>query len=349
MQQIQKEKREMFLEDMEECCAAANDFMRMSDQCDDIVEELLENTDLPPQDQRTVEEVANGLTRHYTNDAVYAAQHIHRSIFEPIEHALEGKLFTDEWEEDTTNESALTVVRTIEDFMTDVQEFMEKVMVGKLLNGLVRAAINFYIKQLLLKAEARGNKDSCFNNNKNARDRIAGDMKLIRGCFDGYTDEFPSLSRVINIEFEVWSNIFALIYYAADDDSDPEDMSDYFPAIQKSIKNVSVSRYMIGDLFHLLAPDKERFVYELFDQQEDDLRAFELNDTYVDEHFVDETLQLDKVVIGIIGGSKRSRPGETLKKMEKAFGKWGWKAGEAVGSDDDNAVDDVGPEQSNAP
>jgi hypothetical protein len=66
MQQKQRMSRNGFLRDLETCCAAANDFVRMTDQCDDIVDELLENTDLPPQDQQTVQEVANELMRQYT-------------------------------------------------------------------------------------------------------------------------------------------------------------------------------------------------------------------------------------------------------------------------------------------
>jgi Exocyst complex component Sec6 len=339
MQQKQRMSRNGFLRDLETCCAAANDFVRMTDQCDDIVEELLDNTDLPPQDQQTVQEVANELMRQYTNDAMFAAQSIHKYIFEPINEELDTKLFSEAWENDTTNEAALTIVRTIEDFMADIDEWMEEVMVRKLVDGLVRASINFYIKHLLLKAEKTGKKESCFVSTEKAMSRISGDISEIRNFFQGMTESFPALQRVINAEFEIMTNIFAVLYVAANDGDDPQD---HFPGIQKAIKNVDICRFMIGDLYHLVAPDKERGIYELFEEHEEQLRAFELNDSYVDEQFVDNSLQLDKIVVKVIGESKRRRPikGETLKAMEKTIGKWGWMQGGVGGGDVLNSDDD---------
>ena len=339
MQQKQRLSRNAFLKDLETCCAAANDFVRMTDQCDEIVEELLDNTDLPPQDQQTVQEVANELMRQYTNDAMFAAQSIHTYIFEPINEDLATRLFSESWENDTTNEAALTIVRTIEDFMTDIEEWMEDVMVRKLVDGLVRASINFYIKHLLLKADKSGKKSLCFQDTQKALSRINGDVGEIRNFFQGMTDSFPALQRVINAEFEIMTNIFAILYLAAHDGDDPQD---HFPGLQKAIKNVDICRFMIGDLYHLVAPDKERGIYELFEAHEEQLRVFERDDSYVDEQFVDDSLQLDKIVVKVIGLSKRKRPikGETLKAMEKTFGKLGWFQGGGTGGEKLNNVDD---------
>lgn len=341
MQQKQRMTRNSFLRDLETCCAAANDFVRMTDQCDEIVEELLENTDLPPQDQQTVQEVANELMRQYTNDAKFAAQSVHRYIFEPIQETLGDRLFSEEWEADTTNEAALTIVRTIEDFMSDIDEWMEEVMVRKLVDGLVRASINYYIKKLLLKTDKPGKKDSCFVDTETAMKRISGDISEIRNFFQGMTESFPALQRVINAEFEIMTNIYAVLYLAANDGDDPQD---HFPGIQKAIKNVDICRFMIGDLYHLVARDKEKAIYELFEKHEEELRAFEVNDTYVEDQFVDKSLQLDKIVVKVIGESKRRRPikGDTLKAMEKTITKWGWRqgGGETMSDDDDFAVEE---------
>jgi Exocyst complex component Sec6 len=341
MQQKQRNSRNGFLKDLETCCAAANDFVRMTDQCDEIVEELLENTDLPSQDQQTVQEVANELMRQYTNDAMFAAQSIHKYVFEPIEEDLGTRIFSESWENDSSNEAALTIVKTIEDFMTDIEEWMEEVMVRKLVDGLVRASINFYLKHLILKAEKTGKKESSFLDKDTAMTRINGDISHIRNFFQGMTDSFPALQRVINSEFEIMTNIFAILYLAANDGDDPQD---HFPSIQKAIKNVDICRFLIGDLFHLVAPDKERGIYEVFEAHEDQLRAFEINEAYIDEQFVDETLQLNKIVMKVIGESKRKRPmkGETLKAMEKTFGNWGWIAGGAAGetAEEENVTHD---------
>ena len=70
---------------------------------------------------------------------------------------------------------------------------------------------------------------------------------------------------------------------------------------------------------------------------------FELDDTYVDEQFVDDTLQLDKIMVEVIGLSKRRRPikGETLKAMEKAFGKWGWIQAGGAGGDGASGMEEL--------
>lgn len=310
----------------------------MTDQCDEIVEELLDNTNLPPQDQQTVQEVANELMRQYTNDAMFAAQSIHTYIFEPINEDLATRLFSESWETDASNEAALTIVRTIGDFMTDIEEKMEEVMVGKLLDGLVRASITFYIKHLLLRAEKSGKKNVCFQDSDKALTRINVDIGEIRNFFQGMTESFPALQRVINAEFEIMTNIFAILYLAAHDGDDPQD---HFPGLQKAIKNVNICRFVIGDLYHLVAPDKERGIYELFEAHEEQLRVFERDDSDVDEQFVDDTLQLDKIVITVIGLSKRKCPikGETLKAMEKTFEKWGWIQGTGTGGD--KVLDDI--------
>ena len=245
MQQKQRLSRNSFLKDLETCCAAANDFVRMTDQCDEIVDELLENTDLPPQDQQTVQEVANELMRQYTNDAMFAAQSIHKYIFEPITEELASRLFSETWENDATNEAALTIVRTIEDFMADIDEWMEVVMVRKLVDGLVRASLNFYIKHLLLRAENSGKRNSCFSDTSKALTRINSDVAEIRNFFQGMTQSFPALQRVINAEFEIMTNIFAILYIAANDGDDPQD---HFPGLQKPLKT-----WIFADLWSVIS------------------------------------------------------------------------------------------------
>lgn len=75
----------------------------------------------------------------------------------------------------------------------------------------------------------------------------------------------------------------------------------YFTGIQKAIKNVDISRFMIDDLFHLVSLEQERAVYELFIwKHEGGLRTFEVNDAYIDSHFEDNSLQFAKVVVATI-------------------------------------------------
>ena len=116
--------RERFCVDFETNCAASNDFIRMSEKCEEIVEEIKDECNLTPEATETLEEQAAALLGLYSSDAVYAAQKTHVYIFEPIEEAIFEDMFGEEWlHELTHNELALTLVRTLDDFMEDLEAF----------------------------------------------------------------------------------------------------------------------------------------------------------------------------------------------------------------------------------
>lgn len=122
--------RNNFLTDFETCCAAANDFIRMSEKCEEILSDLIAECNLSPESSDVLEEQSGALLGLYSNDAVFAAQKVHLYIFEPIEEAVAEELFGEEWlDELTNNELALTVVRTLEDFMGDLEIFLDELMV----------------------------------------------------------------------------------------------------------------------------------------------------------------------------------------------------------------------------
>lgn len=73
--------RDLFCQDFETCCAAANDFLRMSEKCEEIVSEIQDECKLSPQAQETLEEQAATLLGLYSSDAVYAAQKNARLLF----------------------------------------------------------------------------------------------------------------------------------------------------------------------------------------------------------------------------------------------------------------------------
>ena len=120
--------RERFCTDFETCCAASNDFVRMSEKCEEIVEEIKDECKLTPEATETLEEQTAAILGLYSSDAVYAAQKTHMYIFEPIEDAIFEDMFGEEWlNELTHNELALTLVRTLDDFMEDLEAFLDEV------------------------------------------------------------------------------------------------------------------------------------------------------------------------------------------------------------------------------
>ena len=131
MQLQQRRSREMFLVDLETSCAAANDLLRMTELTEQTLTKFQESCALSQESLLTLEAVTDELIRQYSNDAVFSAQFVHTFIFEVLEEELAGKLFEFEWEDKTYNEMAMTIVRTIDDFLQDIEQWMESVMVRK--------------------------------------------------------------------------------------------------------------------------------------------------------------------------------------------------------------------------
>lgn len=346
MQLKQRETRGQFLVDLETCCAASNDFIRMTDQAEIVLSDLESATDLSNENRGTLEDVANELMRQYSNDAVYAAQSVHKYVFQPIDEELADHLFEEEWEKMGQSEMAQTLVRTIEDYMGDIEEWMEGIMVRKAVDALIKASINFYIRRLLLKAEKKGAKQSSFTDNQRALTQIGKDIDVIQGYFEGLVETFPALERVIESEFEVLRTVLDLLVIAAGFDEDTSPI-DYLPVIQKNIRNINITRFMIGDLWHLVNPTGEKDLYAIIEENEAQLKAFDIKDDHIDAEHVDSTLQLDRVVIEVVGNSSRKRPlkGDTAKQMGDMFGKWGkpWSGGGGGAGGESGEKEEEGP------
>ena len=110
----QLQSRDKFMRDLETCCASANDFQRMSEKVEDVVQELIDHSELPETSVQMLEDSCGALVSLYSGDAVYAAQRAHCFIFEPIEEAIGRDLFGRKWEVELThNELAMTLTRTL--------------------------------------------------------------------------------------------------------------------------------------------------------------------------------------------------------------------------------------------
>ena len=114
LRSTQMSSRDKFLKDLDTCCAAANDFQRMSESCEDMLHDLLDNHDFSEKYTSILNESCASLISLYSGDAVFAAQKAHRFIFEPIWEEIGDKLFSIEWETELThNELAMKLTRTL--------------------------------------------------------------------------------------------------------------------------------------------------------------------------------------------------------------------------------------------
>jgi hypothetical protein len=318
--------RDQFCTDLETCCAAANDFVRMSEKCEEIVGEIQDECNLSPIATETLEEQSAVLLGLYSSDAVYAAQKTHIYCFEPIEEAVALELFKEEWLTDlTNNELALTLVRTLDDFMEDLETFLDEVMVQKCVEAQVAASVNFYIKCLLTRAsEHNSGRNSYFGDNEKAIKRMKGDAELIREHFEVIAEEaMPTLKRVIEREFSLLDTIIELLSIAAG--VSHSDVQDFILVLQKRVRNVSITKFVVGDLYHLVKPTEEHVLYELIDSMEAEMSSMadEKAITNVDRNSV-PGLRVDLMMAQHCAESERKRPDKAggMERAEAALRGW---------------------------
>jgi hypothetical protein len=110
------------------------------------------------------------------------------------------------------------------------------------------------------------------------------------------------------------------------------EVEDFILVLQKRVRDVGITKHIVGDLWHLVAPTEERYVWELVESMEerltaiappDDALALEVNDrAYV------KGLRLDEMAVKLIIKSRRNRPikASAVENIVKNWGKT-WFAG----------------------
>jgi len=284
----------------------------MSDRCEEILDELMEETNFSESSTDILEEQSGALLGLYSSDAVFAAQKIHIFIFKDIaENQMSEMLFGKEWVELTSNDFAGLLVGTIEDYMYDLRQYLDDMMVGKTLEALITASVLFYIKRLLAKSSAHTKQ--LWGDNGRALDRMRGDIGVMRDFFDDLSGSYPTLPRVIENEFGILEIMLELLSIASG--SSESVTRDFVILLQKEIKNIPITKYVVGDLFHIVNPSKEESVYTLIDSMQEELVAVAPNDEEaIDVVLARQTvpgLRLDQELAKHCDDSrgKRARPG----------------------------------------
>jgi len=305
----------------------------MSDKCEELIAEIQEESDLPEQAAETLEEQSAAILGLYSSDAVYAAKKTHMYCFEPIEEAIANELFGREWEDELThNELALTLVRTLDDFMEDLETFLDELMVQKAVEAQISSSVNFYLKCMLTKASLHSsNKKSLFDDNGIAIARMRGDVVVMREYFDGLAESMPTLGRVVEKEFALLDAVFEILSIAAG--ISQSDIHDFVLVLQKRIRNFPITKLVVGDLYHLVHPQEERGVYEMIDGMEEEMAAVAPTDEAAASMSSDRNtvpgLRTDEMMAHHCDQSKRSRPlkAGSLERAENALRGWRSKWG----------------------
>lgn len=247
--------------DVETCCAAANDALRMIHLAEIELEDIKFHSGISEEHFGKLELVIDQLSTQILQDAVLSASTVHIYIFDPIEKALKHRLFELEWEDLTYNDMAVTVVRTIEDYLDDMENWFEESMLRKALDALVKGTVNFYIKHLLEKSIRR--RKHTFDKPDRALQRISGDICVFQEFFETWIDRFKPLERVLILEFEPLYAILKLLkigYYRTQDNP-----TKLFIALHRHIQHAELTKFLCCQLWHLLSADAGKYMQELFD------------------------------------------------------------------------------------
>ncbi len=316
----QNQSRNIFLQDLETCCAAANDFQRMSERCEDIILELTEEGELSEDATVTLQSSSGDLLAVYSGDAVYAAQYTHVYIIKDIREELSDKLFLPEWEQDEENTMAQTLTQTLDDYMSDLETFLEDFMLKKTVDALINSSIVFYLHCLLQRAENhKSNKNPFFQDNQIALERMSGDLRIMREYFESVSECTPHLAKVVEEGFTTLRSVYELLVVAAG--ASDSDAGDFIPPLHKAIKDVNLTKHVIGDLWHLVAPAQERTMWELVENMENTLQNVADNTNHEIDRMTVPGIRLDEMMAKHYIDSKRKRPVKA-GAVEKMVNNW---------------------------
>ena len=193
--------------------------------------------------------------------------------------------------------------------MGDLETFLDEFMLKKTVDALVAATVVFYIKCLLLKSEShRSKKTPYFTDTITALERMDGDIKILRSYFDDLADGMPALNKVVEKEFSVLTTFQELIRVAAG--ISDSDASDFILVLHKTVKDINITKHVVGDLWHLVQPTEERAIWEQTESLEESLLAVcpPDNSKIANNRMSIPGLRLDETLAKICIESKRNRP-----------------------------------------
>lgn len=288
-------------EDVETCCAAANDALRMIELAEVALDDIKFESKFAQEEFAELDYVVELLTTQFLRDAVYLSKSIHVYVFDPIEDALKGRLFEVEWENLTENDMAVTIVRTLEDYLGDIEKWLEESMLRKVIDALVRATANFYIKRLLVKSIRRHK--HLFTNNSRALQRISGDIGILEDFFEGWVEKFPPLARVLEVEFEILYAIMELLEIGVGR-TRGRDPTDFFPFFLEKLGRFDCTVFLCCQLWHMLSLEGGRLMRDLFEAARTDLDVPQPHP--VNDVSEEPGLQLDKIILNIMDELRES-------------------------------------------
>jgi len=253
--------RDQFLLDFESCCAAANDFYRMMENLEELMENL--ESKFPSVKNNSfgiLDREASDLITLLGADAVYAATRAQTFVIQSLQESeIPEQLFSREWEEKLIhNEVAISVIKTMEDYLYDFHNYLAtEELYTRTVAVLVPAVITFYVKCLMRKADdirrkKRGARS--FQIPARALLRMMYDVQIFQTYFGNLAKQLPAISRLIEDELGVLVVVHECLGMSISvNGSELSALEDFVVVVHKRTGlNIEITRCFLTDLWLLM-------------------------------------------------------------------------------------------------
>lgn len=315
----QRHYRNSFLHDLESCCAAANDFFRMSELTEDLSKQLVHqcHSSIPicPEHVQWLRKESEDLVAVFVADSVYSAQIVQSHVFEQMSKQIETDLFSMQWEcLLDQNEVALKIVVAEEDYLEEIFSFLgNDLLVKKTADAFVSKTVAFYLLCLLKKARhhrKRSTREKCFLDSKNAAKRILGDIQVMKNFFRRVAASIPALSKVVEKEFEALIAVYEFMSIAAG--TSEADAFDFMFVLHKLTGEFDTTRRLLNDLWYLMAPGQERQLWLVVSEAKDTFCEISASRTTISHQHTDVIQSIHNLLVCFYSEDQSQQRGPRL-------------------------------------
>lgn len=129
-------------------CVLVNDNQRMQEKCEELGDDLLRDMlAAEDPDRDALQSVLEEVSREYLSIAITAVQAIAVAIVDVVEEPVFGKLYGLRWEQEEEGPVEVLVV-TLQDYLTDLSEWLLPYHFNKLLKELLEQIPTYYVMNL---------------------------------------------------------------------------------------------------------------------------------------------------------------------------------------------------------
>jgi hypothetical protein len=287
----QRHYRDFFLRNVDSCIAASNDFLRMADKAEQVMEDMKDDyaqifwsgsfsshkpTNLTEWDVTTdlLEQEASHLIDLYQQDAVLAAQRSALYIIESIQQSdIPNQLFSYAWEEEwTDNQVSKEIVQAYAEMLASLEPLIaSEYLFHKVISALVRSTVCFYIQCFLMKADKarrhmgrpiRSKTTHSFVNPPRAVMRMSHDTKVLEEFFLDVAQGNGTLRRIISNEMSLLKVVVLECMSYATGQNGSDTLAEFIVVVHKRTgADRDVTRHFLSDIYALLGKEKKGYLF----------------------------------------------------------------------------------------